>query len=148
MKKNLISTTVILLIATHLFAQHKPKARVAAGSRISFTTSVANGEKVYVQYCLSCHQVDGGGVSRMNPPLINTSYVKGDKVRLIKVVLNGFTENVDIDGESYSNNMASHDFLKDQEIADVLTYVRNAFGNKGTAIKALEVKAVRAANKK
>jgi mono/diheme cytochrome c family protein len=47
----------------------------------------------------------------------------------------------------YSNVMAHHNFLKDQEIADVLTYVRNSFGNKGTAVKPAEVKAARAAKK-
>jgi len=92
--------------------------------------------------------VDGGGVPNMNPPLVKTSYVLGDKKRIIKVVLNGFTQNVDIDGESYSNNMPPQNFLKDQEIADVLTYVRNSFGNKAAAVKVAEVKAVRSTNKK
>ena len=148
MKKKLTASIILLLTAIQLHAQHKPTTRSVTGPPTSLAMSVANGKKVYIQYCLSCHQADGGGVPNMNPPLINTSYVKGDKVRLIKVVLNGFTESVDIDGESYSNNMAPHNFLKDQEIADVLTYVRNAFGNKGTAIKASEVKTVRAAKKK
>lgn len=83
----------------------------------------------------------------MNPPLIKTSYVTGDRTRLIKVVLNGFMQPVDIDGESYSNNMPPHNFLKDQEIADVLTYVRNNFGNKGTAVTIAQVKTARAAKK-
>lgn len=91
---------------------------------------------------------DGGGVPNMNPPLVKTSYVLGDRKRIIKVVLNGFTQNVDIDGESYSNNMPPQNFLKDQEIADVLTYVRNSFGNKAAAVKVAEVKAVRSTNKK
>jgi len=84
----------------------------------------------------------------MNPPLNGTSYVLGDKTRLIKVILNGFSQNVDIDGESYTNVMAPHNFLKDQEIADVLSYIRNSFGNKSSGISATEVKAVRAKNKK
>jgi mono/diheme cytochrome c family protein len=84
----------------------------------------------------------------MNPPLTKTSYVLGDKTRLIKVVLNGFSKNVDIDGESYSNVMPAHDFLKDQEIAAVLTYVRKNFTNKAGAISTAQVKAVRAVNKK
>jgi mono/diheme cytochrome c family protein len=110
--------------------------------------SMANGQKLYKQYCLTCHQADGGGVPDMNPPLIGTSYVKGDKQRLIKVVLNGFMQPVDIDGESYSNVMPPHNFLKDREIADILTFVRNSFTNKGTAVTAIQVKTVRASNKK
>jgi mono/diheme cytochrome c family protein len=54
---------------------------------------------------------------------------------------------LEINGDSYENPMASHAFLKDQQIADVLTYVRSSFGNKSTAITAEEVKAVRAKNK-
>lgn len=83
----------------------------------------------------------------MNPPLIKTSYILGDRIRLINVVLNGFSQNVDIDGESYSNNMPAHNFLKDQEIADVLTYVRNSFTNKAAPVSVTLVKLVRAKNK-
>lgn len=96
---------------------------------------------------MPCHQADGGGVPNMNPPLINTKYVTGDKKRLIGIVLKGLTGGVEVDGYDYNNPMAPHNYLKDQEIADVLTYVRNSFGNKATAVTAAEVKAVRAAKK-
>jgi mono/diheme cytochrome c family protein len=110
--------------------------------------SIARGKKVYETYCLACHQPDGTGVPRLNPPLVKTSFVLGDKKILIGIVLNGFDEPVEIDGDVFSNVMASHDFLKDQEIADVLTYVRNSFGNKASAITPAEVAAVRAVKKK
>ena len=89
---------------------------------------------------------DAGGVQNMNPPLIKTSYVLGDKTRLINVLLNGM-EDQEIDGESYQNVMPAHDFLTDQQIADVLTYVRNSFGNKASAVQVGEVKTARAAKK-
>jgi mono/diheme cytochrome c family protein len=111
----------------------KPKAATAG----------ANGALVYKQYCLSCHQADGGGVSNMNPPLIKTSYVLGDKVRLTKIILNGFSERVEIDGEMYSNVMPSFNYLTNQQIADVLTYVRSNFTNKASAVTAAEVNKVR-----
>ena len=104
-------------------------------------SSAIRGKKVYEQYCLSCHQVDGSGVPRMNPPLIKTSYVLGEKPALIQVVLKGMEASVPIDDEYYSNSMPPHDFLKDQEIADVLTYVRSNFGNKASAVTIAEVKA-------
>ncbi len=133
-----------LFCCTPLLAQVKTKAK----SRSVVGLTAVNGREIYEKYCLTCHQADGGGVPNMNPPLIKTSYVLGDKTRLIKVVLNGFSESVDIDGESYSNVMPSHDFLKDQEIAAVLTYVRKNFTNKAGPITATQVKAVRAKNKK
>lgn len=119
-----------------------------SSSSADISKSVAAGKVIYTNNCASCHQVDGGGVQHMNPPLIKTTYVLGDKTELIKIVLNGFNKNVDINGSTYSNVMASHDFLKDQEIADVLTYVRNSFGNKADAVTAEEVKGLRDSNKK
>lgn len=113
----------------------------------SIAASVARGKKVYETYCLACHQADGAGVQRMNPPLVKTQWVLGDKKKLIGIVLNGMDEPIEIDGETYSNIMAPHDFLKDQEVADVLTYVRNSFGNKASAVTEAEVKAVRDAKK-
>ncbi len=110
--------------------------------------SIARGKKVYETYCLACHQADGSGVQRLNPPLIKTSFVLGDKKTLIGIVLNGLDQEIEIDGEVYNNVMASHDFLKDQEIADVLTYVRNSFGNKASAVLPEEVTKQRAVNKK
>ena len=83
----------------------------------------------------------------MNPPLTGTTYVLGDKTRLIKIVLNGFNERVEIDGDIYSNPMPALNILTDQEIADVLTYVRNSFGNKANAVHASDVKKVRATAK-
>lgn len=105
--------------------------------------SLQRGKQVYVRYCLSCHQPDGGGVPRMNPPLIKTEFVLGNKKRLIGIVLKGLNLPIEINGVTYENPMASHAFLKDQQIADVLNYVRNSFGNKATFISPKEVKAVR-----
>jgi mono/diheme cytochrome c family protein len=147
MKKYLM-VIIFVFSCFQLMAQVKTPAKNRTKSRHSLALQAADGKSVYVKYCLTCHQADGGGVPNMNPPLIKTSYVLGDKTRLIKVVLNGFSENVDIDGESYSNVMPAHDFLKDQEIAAVLTYVRKNFTNKAGAINTAQVKAVRAANKK
>ena len=104
------------------------------------------GKEIYVKYCLTCHQQDGKGVPRLNPPLINTSYVTGDKKTLIHWVLNGSgDEKVAIDGNYYNNNMPPQNFLKDEEMAKVLTYVRTSFGNKAGVISAADVKAERAA---
>ena len=145
MKKHLITVFLVFCCIT-LMGQVKTKSR--ARPQPSVAPSAVSGKGIYEKYCLTCHQADGGGVPNMNPPLIKTSYVLGDRSRLIKVVLNGFSESVDIDGESYYNVMPAHDFLKDQEIAAVLTYVRKNFTNKTTAISTAQVKAVRAINRK
>ncbi len=108
--------------------------------------SIARGKEVYQQQCLSCHQVDGLGVEGMNPPLSKTSFVLGPKPALIGIVLNGM-KGVPVNGDAYHGVMAPHQDLTDLQIADVLTYVRNSFGNKAKAVTPAEVKAARAKNK-
>jgi mono/diheme cytochrome c family protein len=71
--------------------------------------------------------------------LIKTTYVLGDKMRLAKIVLNGFSEKVEIEGDIYSNIMPSLNYLSNQQIADVLTYVRSNFGNKASVVTVAEV---------
>ena len=100
------------------------------------------GKALYVQYCLACHQVDGSGVMQLTPPLIKSDFVQGDKARLINILLKGLKD-VEVNGEMYDNPMPPVDYLTDQEIAQVLTYVRNNFSNKTSAVKADEVKVVR-----
>lgn len=113
----------------------------------SLKAAMERGKKVFDQNCLTCHQPDGNGVPMLNPPLAKTSYVLGDKKKLITVVLKGMNDPGDIDGMSYSNVMAPHNFLSDQQIADVLTFIRHSFGNKASMVTAGEVKAVRAKTK-
>ena len=109
--------------------------------------TMERGKKVYTQYCVACHQLDGGGVPNMNPPLEKTAYVNGSKTRLIRIILKGMNTHEEIDGETYSNVMAPFNFLTDQQISDVLSFVRNSFGNKSTAITPGDVKYVRARTK-
>jgi mono/diheme cytochrome c family protein len=105
--------------------------------------SLARGKKIYQQQCLTCHQVDGTGVMNMNPPLVKTTYVLGDKSALIKIVLEGMKTPLTIDDYEYHNVMPPHTTMTDLEIADVLTFVRHSFGNKASAVTAAEVKAIR-----
>lgn len=144
LRKALVSILVLMFAIADLQAQ----VSHTKSKHFSLAASIANGKKVYTQYCVTCHQADGKGVPTMNPPLNNTTYVLGDKIKLIQIVLNGFNEDVQINGQTYSNNMTAHAFMKDQEIADVLTYVRNSFTNKASPISATLVKNVRSMNKK
>jgi len=110
--------------------------------------TATTGKQLYTQYCLACHQEDGAGVPNMNPPLIQTTYVLGDKKKLIAWVLKGSgTEKLPIDGITYSNNMPPQASLKDDEIAKILTYIRSHFENKASAVTSSEVQAVRASLK-
>lgn len=104
---------------------------------------LSGGEKIYVQNCASCHQGDGGGAPPRYPPLSNTEWVTGDKERLISVILNGLKGPIEVNGESYSGEMPPNDFLSDEEVAQVATYVRQNFGNEASTVSVNEVKQVR-----
>ncbi|GAA3987272.1 c-type cytochrome [Mucilaginibacter dorajii] len=144
-KKALLLILTFGLFTATLQAQTKHKKTTATHApSAALKASIAAGLPIFTENCVACHQADGTGIAHMNPPLIKTPFVLGDKTRLIKIILNGFNDDVEINGERYSNTMASHDFLSDQQIADLLTYVRNSFGNKASAITMAQVKAVRA----
>jgi len=101
------------------------------------------GKIVYMQFCLSCHMENGEGVPGLYPPLSQTKYVLGDKEWLIKNVLLGQQGPIEVKGEHYNNIMTKLDFLRDKQIAEVLTYVRSNFGNNASPVTEEEVRAVR-----
>ncbi len=91
-------------------------------------TETHPGKTVYQKYCLTCHQADGSGVPGMFPPLSPNEWI-ADKDKMIELMLNGQSGEITVNGEVYNNLMPAHDFLSDQEIADVISYVRSSFGN-------------------
>jgi mono/diheme cytochrome c family protein/glucose/arabinose dehydrogenase len=111
------------------------------------------GKAIYAKegYCVTCHQADGGGLSPSGfPGLIGTKWVLGNDERLIKIVLKGIMGPIEVNGNKYAGQVPMTPFggmLSDEEVAAVLTYVRNAFGNNAPAILPEKVKAVRESEK-
>ena len=138
MKKGIIFLIPVLFIILVVFT---------AWQKLPDKATMERGKEVYNAYCLSCHLPDGAGVPQLNPPLKKTAAVLGSKTKLIAVILKGMDTHEEIDGETYSKVMAPHNHLTDQQIADVLTYIRNSFGNKAIAITPGDVKYVRARTK-
>jgi mono/diheme cytochrome c family protein len=134
---------IIICSVTFFFVcssfQTKPQPGIKA--------SIERGSKTYAKVCMACHQADGLGVQRMNPPLVKTKWVLGDKKALAKIVINGLKGGeIEIDGDDFHNPMPPQGSqLDDQQIADVLTFVRNSFGNKASAVLMADVKAARVA---
>jgi mono/diheme cytochrome c family protein len=106
--------------------------------------NMANGKKIYETRCLVCHQADGGGVPNMNAPLDGANNVVGNDIaRLVKIIRNGYNERVALDGYYYSNAMTANPDLKDADIADVLSYIRNSWTNKASKITLAQVQIVK-----
>jgi glucose/arabinose dehydrogenase/mono/diheme cytochrome c family protein len=109
---------------------------------------MAIGQKIYNQYCMACHQSNGMGASGRFPPLNGTDWVTGDKERLVHLILNGMEGAIEVNGEIYDGVMPQHSFLNDDQIADVLTYIRTHFDNQAGSVTAEEVENYRKSNNK
>jgi len=103
------------------------------------------GRNTYRMICAACHQVTGLGMPHVFPPLGGSDFLAADKARAIGVVLNGLMGPVTVNGETYRSQMPPQRQLSDQQIADVLSYVRKSFGNRLEPVAADEVAKVRAA---
>jgi Cytochrome c, mono- and diheme variants len=140
----------LLVLPSALIAQTKKKVVIKSNAVKTKTASAGDptqqsterGKAIYKLYCLACHQPDGGGVGTLNPPYTK-EWTGGDKSRIIKMILKGSSGKVEIDGDKFSNTMPAQPYLTDQQLADVLTYVRKNFVN-ASPVSAAEIKAVRA----
>lgn len=143
-------------------AHLKGKELVAdTGEKIRKPTSPLKGEaltlfkkgaEVYNRegHCITCHQADGEGLpAAMFPPISRTKWVQGSEERLIKLALHGLLGPIEVRGKKYPGQVPMTAFkqLSDVEIAAVLTYVRNTFGNEASMVSPAKVKKVREATK-
>jgi mono/diheme cytochrome c family protein len=134
MKKTvIISFLVIGTVMLLSFQQTKP---------FDVKASIARGEQIYLGYCISCHLDAGQGIEGVYPPLAKSDYLMADKKRSIQQVLYGVSGEIKVNGKTYNMEMTGFD-LNDEQVSDVLNYVRNSWGNKGPAVTSEEVKASR-----
>jgi len=110
--------------------------------KFNLKESIERGKDIYISNCLTCHMEQGEGTDGYYPPLAKSDYLMADKKRSIQQVLYGATGEMKVNGYTYTEPMAGFD-LTDQQVSDVLNYVRNSFGNKGNAVTPEEVKAAR-----
>lgn len=107
---------------------------------------LAEGARVYTRVCSACHQVDGGGVAGLYPPLLADGWVGGSEARLVRLVLHGMIGAHEVGGEQYQGVMPPHAYLSDAEIAAVLSYVRDRFGEGAPPVAPSLVTQIRASD--
>ncbi len=133
MNKPALALSYIILAATLVAFQKKS---------FDLKASIARGKDVYTTYCISCHMEQGEGLESVYPPLAKSDYLMADKKRSIDQILHGVSGEIKVKGVVYNSDMPAVD-ISDQEVSDVLNYVRNSFGNKGDAVTPEQVKALR-----
>ena len=104
------------------------------------------GLAVYSRTCIACHQPTGKGLPPVFPSIAETPIVVGNPELPIKFILQGLIGPITVGGMTYNSMMPPVAGVNDQDISDVLTYVRQSFGNKGNPVSVEQVKAVRAAS--
>jgi mono/diheme cytochrome c family protein len=133
--KNRFSLLVFSLSAVSFFSfQQKQKFDLKA--------SIARGKEIYIAQCMSCHMEQGEGIEGVYPPLAKSDYLMDDKTRSIDNVIHGLSGEIKVNGKTYDMEMSAFG-LSDEEVSDVLNYVRNSWGNKGAVVTPEEVRAVR-----
>lgn len=113
---------------------------------IETSDSFIEGKKIYEKNCLACHQANGQGMKGVFPPLAGSDYLMADKQRAISIPLKGLQGKITVNGDNYNSVMPAFTNLKDDEIAHIMTYVMNAWGNQGELVTADEVTQIRNAN--
>ncbi len=119
-------------------APASPKA-ASAEERILF------GQRVYERNCLACHQAEGQGLTGAFPPLAGSDYLLNDPKHAIEVLLDGLQGEIQVNGVTYNGVMPAVR-LSDEEVANVLTYVLNSWGNDGGVIEPSDVASYRGTN--
>lgn len=110
--------------------------------KFDLKASIARGKEIYTAQCITCHLEKGEGIEGAFPPLAKSDYLMADKKRSIQQIIHGASGEIKVNGDTYNAEMPAMD-LTDEEVSDVLNYVRNSWGNKGEAVTPAEVKAVR-----
>jgi mono/diheme cytochrome c family protein len=111
---------------------------------VSGATSMAAGGKVFTTNCSSCHQANGKGQPGVFPPLAGNPFVTGPADAVISVVKNGKSGPITVNGTKYNGQMpAWKGTLSDSDIAAVISYIRNSWGNKASAVTAAQVTAAK-----
>lgn len=126
---------VIFLVTISLMAFQKKQ-------KFDLKASIERGKEVYNTNCITCHMEKGEGLEGAFPPLAKSDYLMANKNRSIKQVVEGASGEMVVNGKTYNGEMPAFD-LTDEQVSDVLNYVRNSWGNKGPAVTPSEVKALR-----
>jgi len=130
MKTNLLMGTVVIgccLLSSSRMAQSQ-----------TLQESMTRGKDIYLNECITCHMENGEGIPGAFPPLAKSDYMKNNLAGTVDAILNGLSGEVVVNGVTYYGEMAPI-ALTDQEVADVINYVQNSWGNEAKMLKANDI---------
>ncbi len=114
----------------------------------SLEERVAAGKTLFSAHCAACHQADGQGLTGAFPPLAGSDYLaSGGPAVAINAILNGLTGPITVNGKDFNSVMPNLSYLSDSDVADIVTFVFNSWGNPGGEVNSAEVAAARGGDK-
>ena len=133
--------SIQLSLTTNSFQLHPPVEVVELSPEekeaLRLERKISSGEKIFAGRCASCHQANGLGIEGQFPPLANSEWVAADPAVITSIILKGLKGEIVVDGKTYGTsaavNMAAVP-ISDREIANVSTYVRQAWGNTSSEV--------------
>ena len=123
MRKYIILAIFSLTISTIIYS-------CQSASEIELASYISNGKDIYIKYCQNCHGANGEGLGELAPPLTDSTFLKQNKNKLACFVKNGVKEQMVINGKTYNEKMPAFKQLENIDIAQIIVYVTNSFGNK------------------
>lgn len=99
--------------------------------------SIIRGSEIYTDFCMDCHLSTGQGVAGVFPPLAKSDFLKSNREASIKAIKFGLEGSITVNGDIYNSSMAQLG-LSDNEIADVMNYITNSWGNKNDKMISIE----------
>jgi len=122
--------------------QSLPETDAVPAKPLSKTEKLELGKALYASTCLACHQADGKGIEKAFPPLVKSDYFASDPQKIIRAITHGLSGPITVNGKPFDGVMPKQT-LSDNQVASIVTYVLNNFGNKGGEVDAAEVAKVR-----
>lgn len=115
------------------------ESAVSSEDQVKYEQYMVAGETLYLQYCSMCHQSLGTGLAELYPPLKESDFLKNNFDEAVCIIKNGKQGEIQVNGKTYNQVMPAQTSLTDLEIAEVLTYVSNSWGNKKGFVPVTEV---------
>lgn len=129
--KSILISFVLFLILFSCGPAYKNEAfkLLSTQDQNKFQKYLIQGRDLYKVNCSSCHQLDGNGLKKLIPPLAHSDYLRNNQSKSVILIRNGATQPITVNGVSYTPTMPAHPTLTNLEIAEIITYINNSWGN-------------------
>lgn len=126
---NWLFAILLFLVACGPGYKNKAFEKLSSSDQKKFQKYLIQGRDLYHTNCASCHQKDGQGLRKLIPPLADSDYLQSNQAKAAQLILYGAWEPIVVKEIEYKPTMPAHKHLTPLEVAEILTYINNSWGN-------------------